>query len=88
MRSDLPAEGIPKMFIEPTKTYVSLSGDGTSKQFPGGTAFWSLPIQELEVKLLTGVAKYAISDFARRRALRSCRLELTSRPVQNEGFVR
>jgi hypothetical protein len=42
MRSELPAEGIPKMFIEPTKTYVSLSGDGTSKQFPGGAAFWSL----------------------------------------------
>ena len=48
MRSDRPAEGIPKMFIEPTKTYVSLSGDGTSKQFPGGAAFWSLPMQELE----------------------------------------
>jgi mannose-6-phosphate isomerase-like protein (cupin superfamily) len=36
------------MFIEPTKTYVSLSGDGTSKHFPGGAAFWSLPMQELE----------------------------------------
>jgi mannose-6-phosphate isomerase-like protein (cupin superfamily) len=48
MRSDLPAEGIPKMFIEPTKTYVSLCADGTSKQFPGGAAFWSLPMQELE----------------------------------------
>jgi hypothetical protein len=36
------------MFIEPTKTYVSLSGDGTSRQFPGGAAFWSLPMQELE----------------------------------------
>ena len=42
------AEGIPKMLIEPTNTYVSLSGDGTSKQFPGGAAFWSLPMQELE----------------------------------------
>jgi len=36
------------MFIEPTKIYVSLSGDGTSRQFPGGAAFWSLPMQELE----------------------------------------
>src|ERR1700730_5874666 len=48
MTSDVPAEGIPKMFIDPTKTYLSLSGDGTSKQFPGGAAFWSLPMQELE----------------------------------------
>jgi hypothetical protein len=40
------------MFIEPTKIYASLSGDGTSKQFPGGAAFWSLPMQELERVLL------------------------------------
>lgn len=36
------------MVIEPTKIYVSLGADGTSKQFPGGAAFWSLPMQELE----------------------------------------
>jgi mannose-6-phosphate isomerase-like protein (cupin superfamily) len=36
------------MVIEPIKTYVSLRGDGTSQQLPGGAAFWSLPMQELE----------------------------------------
>jgi len=30
------AQSILKMFMEPTKTHISLTDDGTSKQFAGG----------------------------------------------------
>lgn len=36
------------MPIDPSKTYVLLSADGSAMQVPGGEAFWSRPQPELD----------------------------------------
>lgn len=35
------------MVIDPSHTYLSLVRDGSTRQLPGGDAFWSLPEAEL-----------------------------------------
>lgn len=35
------------MHIDPSDTYILLGQDGSSRQLPGGDAFWSLPESEL-----------------------------------------
>ena len=36
------------MSMDPSKTYLSLTADGSALQVPGGEAFWSRPKSELE----------------------------------------
>lgn len=36
------------MPIDPSRTYVSLSSDGSAVELPGGEAFWSRPESELD----------------------------------------
>ncbi|MBC3920093.1 cupin domain-containing protein [Undibacterium sp. CY18W] len=36
------------MQIDPVKTYIALAPDGQSTVLPGGDAFWSLPMAEID----------------------------------------
>ena len=46
MTSGVPAE--VRKPIDPSRTYVSLSADGSAVELPGGEAFWSRPESELD----------------------------------------
>jgi hypothetical protein len=58
---------------------MSASADDTSKQFPGGAAFWSLPMQELEYPI--GGAATVLPTFRRKNDL----AKFASAPMEQHG---